>query len=271
VVRSADRAGDRPRFSRVLARASTNTWSLIAAGAGAVAAAATGSWAILALGGAAYAALVGLEAANPRTWKQAAPARRLTGRIRSELPAPGDLLDPATRAAVAALHTAERALARSLAETPTEVSVHLAEALSSLDEMRARAASLVARAEDLAWFLAGADIDAVRQELVRLELRISSTADAQARSQLESAREARRDHLRAIEDIAGAKERVDANLNRMVATLSGLPAKLVRMRALDDQAMDDLGGDLGDELDRMNADIRAFEETLRTVTEAVAS
>jgi len=256
----------------VLARASTSTWSLVAAGAGAVAAAVTGSWAILAVGGAAYAALVGLEAASPTAWKRAAGQKQLVGgRPRTELRAEGELIDPATREAVVALRAAHRDLERVLAETPAEVSAHLGEALASMAELEQRAAGLVERADDLARFLAGADIDAVRQELVRIEHRIAAAADPQARMQLESAREARREHLRALEDIAGARERVDANLNRMVATLSGLPAKLMRMRALDDQAMDDLGGDLGEELDHLNADIRAFEETLRTVTEAVAT
>lgn len=262
--------GERPRFSKVLARSATNTWGLLMAGAGAVAAAATGSWAILALGGAAYAAMVGLEAANPRTWKKAAPAGSLPPRARVELPVPDRISDPSTREAVAGLRSAQAELARVLAETPADVSSHLSEALSSLVELETRAARLVARAEDLARFLAQSGIDGVRQELVRLERRIASAADAQARAQLESAREAKREHLRAIEDIGRAKERVDANLHQIVAVLSGLPAKVMRMRALDDQAMDDLGGDVGEELDRMNADIRAFEETLRTVTEAVA-
>lgn len=262
--------GERPRFSRVLARSATNTWGLVMAGAGAVAAAATGSWAILALGGAAYAAMVGLDAVNPRTWKKAAPQGRLPGRTRVELPPPERIGDPATREAVAALHVAQTDLARVLAETPADVSSHLSEALAALGELETRAARLVARAEDLARFLAGASIDGVRQELVRLERRIAAAGDQQARGQLESAREAKREHLRAIEDIGLSKERVDANLHQIVAVLSGLPAKLMRMRALDDQAMDDLGGDVGEELDRVNADIRAFEETLRTVTEAVA-
>jgi F0F1-type ATP synthase membrane subunit b/b' len=274
VATGADRpGGDRPRIARVLARASTSTWNLVVAGAGAVAAAATHSWAILAISGAAYAAMVGLEAVNPRTWgKSAEPGpRRLTSRARVQLPDESALVDPSTRAAVAALRAAARDRQRVLAETPPTVTAHLSEVIGSLAELDARAASLVSRAEDLARFLATANIDAVRQELVRLERRITSAADPATRSQLESAREARREHLRALEEIAAAKTRVDATLDRMVATLSALPAKLMRMRALDDQAMDDLGGDLGEELDRMNTDLRAFEETLRTLTEAVPS
>ena len=267
----ADRGGvDRPRFSRVLARATTNTWSLVVAGAGAVAAAATGSWAVLALGGAAYAALVGLEAANPRTWKKSAgePRRRL--RARTQLPADGEIADDTTREAVRALRSANAELQRVLAETPADVSAHLGDALDSLGELEDRAARLVGRADGLARFLAGVDGASVRQEIARLDRRIAGAADPQAREQFERAREAHREHLRAIEDIGSAKERVDANLHQIVAILAGLPAKLMRMRALDDQAMDELGGDVNEELDRVNADMRALEETLRAMTEAVA-
>jgi hypothetical protein len=41
----------------------------------------------------------------------------------------------------------------------------------------------------------------------------------------------------------------------------------MRLRTLDDQASDALGGDVGAELDRMNVDLRAFEETLESLVE----
>ena len=43
--------------------------------------------------------------------------------------------------------------------------------------------------------------------------------------------------------------------------------KIVRMRALDAHAMDQLTGDVKEELDRMNGEIRTFEETLKSVAE----
>ena len=44
-----------------------------------------------------------------------------------------------------------------------------------------------------------------------------------------------------------------------------LPAKIVRMRALDADAMDRLGGDVNGELERVNDEMKSFEETLRSL------
>ena len=62
-----------------------------------------------------------------------------------------------------------------------------------------------------------------------------------------------------------------ANLTRMVATLEALPPKVVRMRALDAQAMDALSGTMNDELERINGDIKAFEETLQSLGESITA
>ena len=53
------------------------------------------------------------------------------------------------------------------------------------------------------------------------------------------------------------------NLARLVATYQGLPGRVVHMRALDAQAVDALSGDVNQELDRMNHEMAAFEETLK--------
>ncbi len=53
----------------------------------------------------------------------------------------------------------------------------------------------------------------------------------------------------------------------VASSLDGLPAKIVHMRALDADAMDKLGGDVNGELERVNDEMKAFEETLRTLGE----
>ena len=52
--------------------------------------------------------------------------------------------------------------------------------------------------------------------------------------------------------------------------IKAMPTKLVRLRALDDQASDALTGDVGAELERMNVDLRAFEDTLESIVEVTA-
>ena len=81
---------------------------------------------------------------------------------------------------------------------------------------------------------------------------------------------AREEQLAVLTDIASAVERVYANLSRIVATLEGLSAKVVRMGAMDAQAMDNLSGDMNAELERMNLEIDTFEQTLRHLVTAEA-
>ena len=86
-------------------------------------------------------------------------------------------------------------------------------------------------------------------------------------AQLESARTAREEQLAALADIDRAHERVLANLSRVAATFQGLPAKVMRLRALDAQATDAFYGDLNDEVGRMNEELEIFEESLRSFHE----
>ncbi|MCC6553686.1 MAG: hypothetical protein IT372_11785 [Polyangiaceae bacterium] len=246
---------------RVLGKAATGVVNLGVAGAAAVGAAALHSWAVLAVGGVAYAALVAWDMASPSFWKKAAaddPAK---------LPDAGKLNDPATREAVEGMLRARKELEAVLEQTSDEVKSHLALALSSITELEERSTRLIHRAEDLSGYLEKTRPEPVLREIARLQEKARAARDPEARREYESARAAREEQLRALEDISAAKERVVANLSRIVATLEGLPAKIVRMRALDAQAMDQLSGSMHDELEHMNGEIKAFEETLKTLGE----
>jgi hypothetical protein len=261
-------AGDpkdaRPRFRKVLARATTSPINLGVAGAGVIAAAALASWPILALGGAAYAALVAFDSANPAFWKKTFAGG---GREPVKLPAPDKIKDPTSRDAVTRIVAGRRELERVLAETPRDVRANLATVESSLEELEERAAQLVVRAEELANHLQRVNLDSVREEVARIDAQVARTRDAQARTQLEQAKAARADELRVLEELERAKERLDANLLRVVAVIGGLPSKVVHMRQLDAQAMDDVSGDMNAELERLSGEMRTFEETLKSLVE----
>ena len=260
---------DKPSMKRVLAKASIGPLNILVAGSAALGALAMHSWPLLALGGAAYTALVAWDAANPKFWKKlygapgAAPP--------PALPDPTKIADGATRKAVQGILAARAELARVLAETPAEVSAHLDSALGSVVELESRAARLAARAADLAGYLASVDGAAVRAERDRLDGEARRTADDEARREYEQARAAREEHLRALDDVSRVHDRIVANLARLGATLEALPAKIVRMRALDAQAMDSLSGDMNEELDSFNLELRSFEETLKSLVEVPAS
>jgi hypothetical protein len=258
----------RPGLGKVVARATTSPINLGVAGAGVIAAAALGSWPILALGGAAYAALVAFDSANPAFWKKTFSGGGGGERARPKLPAPDKLKDAPTRAAVVRLRTARAEVATALDETPKDVRSNLAAVEVSLDELEEHAARLVLRAEELARFLVRVNVTVVREDVAQLAVQIDRTRDGETRQQLERARAARNDELRTLEELETAKARLDANLQRIVAVVAGLPSKVVHMRTLDAQAMDDVSGDMNAELEHLSGELRTFEETLKTVAEA---
>jgi len=253
----------KPKFRKVFAKAASTWTSLGVAGAAAVAAAALGSWPILAIGGAAYAALVGWDLSNPEFWKKALGNR-------SEpvaLPDPKKLIDRDLAKSVEAIVGARAEVARVLKETPADIQANLAGALAQLGELERHAAGLAARGETLCAYLQTIDGAAVRAEVADLERRAKGARDAEARTQYASALAARREQLGALDDIGDALDRVRAQLAAVAAAYAGLPPKMVRMRALDAQALDELSGSVSDELSHMNGEIRVFEETLKSLAE----
>jgi len=251
-------------LGKVLLRAARGPINLTVIGAAAVGALALGSWPILALGGAAYAALVAADVVNPSFRRLALSGRSETP---ATLPRSEAIQDPAVRAAADAVRAALADLRKTVAATPERVRRHIQSSVDSVLELERHAAALVARAEVLAGFLASVDVVALRGESEALAERARRTADAEARAQYEKAHAAADEQLRAVGDIKAARERILASLSRIAATLHAVPAKVVRMRALDDQASDVLSGDVAAELDRMNIELKAFEQTLEDLQE----
>lgn len=126
---------------------------------------------------------------------------------------------------------------------------------------------LAVRADELSRYLASTDPIAARRDAEALAARAAQTADPVARASYEAAAAAGRERVAALTDIAAARERTLAHLARVESAIKALPSKLVRLRTLDDQASDALTGDVGAELERMNTDLRAFEDTLAALTE----
>jgi hypothetical protein len=250
---------------RVVVKSATSTVNLVVAGAATVGAAAAHSLPILALGGIAYAALIAWDLASPAFWKKASDPEP------AAFPEIASLTDTAAREAVQSFLDGRARLEAVLAETPDEVRRHLGGVLRSIRELEVGAIRLVQRAEGLSRYLATTDAEPVRREAKKLAEKAKAARDEATRQDYESAKALREEQLRALDDIAAARERALANLTRMIATLESLPPKIVRMRALDAQAMDALSGSMSDELERINGDMKAFEETLAGLGEATRS
>ena len=255
-------ASSDPRVVKLIGKATTGVANLAVAGSATAAALALQSWPILALGGVAYAALVAWDLASSEFRKSA------LGPTPDSTPTLGDAndyRDEAARAAVITIQAAKRKIAQVLDQTPDDVKANLAMALTSVDELERRAATMARRADDIARYLETPDPRAVAYDVQVLAERAKATADAEARAQYETALSARKEHLATLTDLITAKERIGASLMSIAATLEGLPPKIVKMRALDARAMDQLTGDVKEELDRMSSEIRSFEETLEAI------
>jgi hypothetical protein len=253
----------RKGVSKVLGRAATGPLNLAVLGGAVIGAAALASWPIAALGGAAYVALVAADVSSAEFRR-----RVLTGRTApARLPAPGAIRDPEVRAAVERITAARSEVDRAIKATPAQVQRHVAAAIRSIDELEAHMAQLAVRADELSRYLASTDPASARRDAEALAAKAAHTADPVARASYEAAATASRERVAALTDIAAARERTLAHLARVESAIQALPSKLVRLRTLDDQASDALTGDVGAELERMNTDLRAFEDTLAALTE----
>lgn len=248
-------AGDR---GSALARAATGITNLSVAGVAAVGAAAMHSLPILALGATTYAALVAWDfVRGSEKKKDASPA----------IDAPEVYKDQAIRSAIRTLGAARIEVDRVLADTPEDVKGHLALALVSVEDLTARAATIAKRGEVISQYLMTKDPRVVQQDVEDLKRRAERVTDPEARTQYEAARASREEHLQVLSDLANAKERITASLLSIASSLESLPAKIIRMRAMDADAMDKLTGDVNEELAGLNGEIRTFEETLKTLGE----
>jgi hypothetical protein len=249
------------KASSKLMKAVTGPINMAVVGAAAVGALALHSWPVVALGGAAYAALVAWDFVSGND-KKSARERRAT------LPNPARLKDPATRSSVTAITSAQAELSRVLEDTPEDVKTTLALALQSAEELGSRAALLADRSEQLGKYLVTIDPRVLEQDVAQLRQRVATSKDPETKAQYDTARKAREEHLAVILELRHAKERVNASLLGIAATLAGLPAKIVRMRALDAAAMDEISGSVKEDLDRMNGELTTLEETLASLAEA---
>jgi hypothetical protein len=253
----------RKGVGKVFGRAAAGPLNLSILGGAVIGAVALASWPIAALGGAAYAALVASDISSAEFRK-----RVLFGRARpAALPDPRTLTDPEVRAAVERIAIARGGLDKVVKATPERIQRNVTAALAAIDELQGHGAALAVRADELSRYLAGIDAAAALHEATSLTARAGHTPDPSARASYEAAAGAAHERVAALNDIVTARERALAHLARIESAIKAVPTKLVRLRALDDQASDALTGDVGAELERMNIDLRAFEQTLESIVE----
>ncbi|MEO7092261.1 MAG: hypothetical protein ABI175_03355 [Polyangiales bacterium] len=253
----------RSGVGKVMGRAARGPLNLSVLGGAVIGAVALMSWPIAAIGGVAYAALVASDVSNPDFRR-----RILFGRgAPAKLPKPETLKDPTVRGIVESILAARVEIDGVVKATPERVQRNVRTAIASLDELESHGAALAVRAEDIAAYLRTVDVSAVTAEVAQHTKRARAATDPGVKKDYELAASAGEERRKAIADISVAQERTLANLEKIASTFKSIPAKLVRLRALDDQASDALTGDVGSELERMNVDLRSFEQTLESIVE----
>ena len=257
----AKRAG----VGKVVGRAAAGPLNLGVLGAGVLGALALASWPIAALGGAAYAALVASDVSNAEFRRKV-----LFGKTPVRMPRPETVKDPETRAQLAAIATARAEIEKTVRATPARIQRSIGTTQRSIDELEGHAAVLAGRAEELSAYLASVDAAEFEREAKAHDAKAVATRDADARASYAAAADAAKERAQTVRELAAARERTLAHLARIASTMKSVPAKLVKLRTLDEQASDALTGDVGAELDRMNTDLRAFEDTLAAIAEVHA-
>ena len=249
------------RIIQGLFQAATGRLNLSALGLGAVGGAGFHSWAVFALGGAAYLALAAWDLSSKSFWQ-----RVLEGPKKHDtLPELRQVKDSEVRAAVERIQAARQAIDRTLAESPEEVALNVRVSLGGLEELDARAARLVELAEGLARHLAQVDEPALRAEAASLNAKSNAETDAESRALYREASDARQEQIRAVTDLRQARQRLLANLARIVSNLEGVPTRVVRMRVLDAQADAGASDEIGSEIGRINTELAAMEQTLEVL------
>ena len=248
---------------KALAKASVNPINLGVAAGAATLAIGLGSFPLGILGGLAYVAMVAYDALTP----SATPAHQRV--LAAPLPDPKHVFDPETKSALIQIIANKAELERVLADTPPDVVANLATSLASIYELDSHAGRLIRRAEDIARHLAGVKLPSLVEDVKQLASRIDATSDPDAKRTFTEAKAARMDEIHTLRELKTTKDRIDADLMRLVAVLSALPTKVVHMRALDAQAMDQLSGDLNTELEAFGKELKTSEDVLKQLGEVI--
>ncbi len=248
-------------MTKLFGKAITGPLNLGVLGGAVLGAVALASWPIAAVGGAAYAALVATDMTSSKFRR-----RVLRGLDAPKLDATA-VRDDLVRAAALEIIQAHAEVGRVVDAMPERVRRNVTQALAAIAELEAHGAVLVARADEIAAYLVTVDVKAAKVEALGHSTKAQLAGDASEKADYEAAAAAGHERIKAIQDLDRARQRTMAHLAKIAATIKTVPTKLVKLRALDDQARGALTSDVGSELERMNVDLRAFEQTLESLVE----
>lgn len=144
------------------------------------------------------------------------------------------------------------------------------EALAPLFErIREQTGALVEAARDVSRkraaideYLVRADLRSIRSELARLDERLGRVTDPETRRHTQRTRQALAAREQATVSLATYRDRADAQLGSIGATLDNVLAEVVRLRASDEADVGSAAEGVAGRLDDLNADVAGFRAAL---------
>lgn len=234
---------------------------LAVAGAAVFTAPLLAAWWPLAAGFTAYLLLIFLKIRSPTFLRNALAAEEAAYLT---LPDETRLTTPALRTAVASVKAGHTAIRRSLEHVPEEVRAHAQRALCGLDELERAAADLARRAEAMAQFLGSCRRENLQLETIRLGEQLHRCSDAEAQNEYRSALIARQEQLSLVEDVERRHERIMARLQRIVAIIDGLPARIMHLQLVDSSDAEP-HAELDSLLEQMSGEFCASEQLMTAI------
>jgi hypothetical protein len=216
-------------------RAATKAVNLCFAGIMATSSVVMQSWSLFGVSLAGYATLVAWDLTRLGFWK------RVLKDMRSRppaLPEPDEVADPGARHFVNRLQSCRLELQRVLESTRGAVPARVVSQLEALPEVEKRAVQLIDRLEELSRYLADKNVRGLRNEVERLRRASEGSNNARLRGEYRKAHTALADELRALEEIAAAKDLIMAKLETVAGSLEMFPCEIVRLRVMEAEARD---------------------------------
>jgi len=247
----------------VVKEAALSTVNLVVAGGATVVAAALQSLPVAALGAAAYVALIAWDSMNPEF--QAKARRKAQATQAPDFVPLLNSPDARVKHFAGALLEARASRGRAFDGAPAAAKTFLDGSLAQVPHLETHAQLLLEQLTSLRRYLGETPVNELRQELAELEQRARTARDAEATEQLRAAVEAKKGQLATLDDLGRTCERIDSHLTNIVTVLEGVPAKLHHMRALDESNRAAYSQDVNGDLARLDAELSAFEETLKPI------
>jgi len=245
-----------------LMRAAGDVTGLVLAGLSAAIALMIGSWWIFLVGFLGYVVFTGYKLSCPECW---CPLGAGTGTLR--LPEYQDVTDPDLQSLVLAFHRGRSEVEHVFTQIPEEVKTYRPMVLSRLDSLEGCATRLLLRVQKLTKLISLINRSNIEDELRQLGELAQSTVDAETQHEYESALSSKQAQQGVIDEVSQARSRANASLLRVVVTVKGLPAQLIRLYLLDTQMKDSLSTDLKEICETLQGELMASEQTLEGLEE----